>query len=93
MPTHTEFQVTGSLECTYSRGVEHVTSRIYMAEPAPSAFFDRQKQVAWFRQPLTLVELRQAGPGVVQVRRTRTSSAALGDQGGELLEFLKSHAC
>ena len=83
----------GAPSCIYSQGVEHVSSYIGASEPSFTWFISENKQYAWFRQPLTLVELQSLGGSATEVRRKQTSSALFLGQGDQLLEFIKDHPC
>ena len=93
LPPNAQFQVDGAPSCIYSQGVEHVSSYIGASEPSFTWFISENKQYAWFRQPLTLVELQSLGGSATEVRRKQTSSARVLGQGDQLLEFIKDHPC
>lgn len=88
-----QFQVNAPIECLYDKGVEHASSYLGMSEPKFSWYIDSNRKYAWFRQPLTLVELRSIGPSSTEVRRSQTSSADALGQGGDLLAYLSSGQC
>lgn len=93
LPHNSKFQVTGSLDCVYGKGVEQVSSYIGMSEPKFTWFISEGKQYAWFRQPLTIVELRTVGVNVTEVQRKQTPSAEIFGQGNDLLIYFKTNPC
>jgi hypothetical protein len=92
-PANAQLQVNASIECLYNKGVERVSSYSGMSEPRFTWYMDATRTSAWFRQPLTLVELRSLSPGITEVRRSQTSSASAFGQGNDLLAFLQSNPC
>lgn len=88
-----EFIVQAPLNCLYDKGVEHVSSYIGMAEPQFTWYVNSNYSYAWFRQPLTLVELQAKSERATQVRRSQTASAEAFGQGNDLIEFLKANPC
>ena len=92
-PPNERFTVDAPLGCLYDKGVEHVSSYIGMSEPKFTWYLDPDHQYAWFRQPLTLVELKAKLNNVTEVRRSQTPSAQSFGQGDELIKFLKSNPC
>ena len=93
MPPNERFIIQAPLACLYDRGVEHVSSYIGMNEPRFTWYTDSKNQYAWFRQPLTLVELEKKSNLTTEVRRSQTSSASSFGQANELIEFLKANPC
>lgn len=93
IPPNEQFIIQAPIECLYDKGVEHVSSYIGMTEPKFTWYFDQNHKYAWFRQPLTLVELEAKTDNVTEVRRSQTSSAHSFGQGDQLIEFLKSDPC
>jgi hypothetical protein len=92
-PPNERFAVQAPLGCLYDKGVEHVSSYIGMTEPKFTWYFDPSRHYAWFRQPLTLVELEAKSSHVTEVRRAQTPSAQSFGQGDELVKFLKANPC
>lgn len=92
-PPNDQFTVHAPLGCLYDKGVEHVSSYIGISEPKFTWYLDPDHQYAWFRQPLTLVELKGKPDNVTEVRRFQTPSAQSFGQGDELIRFLKSNPC
>jgi len=90
---NTKFQVTGTTFCIYTKSVEHVSSYIGMSEPKFTWFISDDKRHAWFRQPLTLVELKSSSDQTTEVLRKQTSSAQAFGQGDDLLAFIKNNPC
>ena len=88
-----EFVVQAPLNCLYEKGIEHVSSYIGMTEPRFTWYINLNQSYAWFRQPLTLVELHTKTEGATQVRRSQTASAEGFGQGTDLVEFLKTNPC
>ena len=93
IPPNEKFIIQAPIGCLYYKGVEHVSSYIGMTEPKFTWYFDQNHKYAWFRQPLTLVELKAKTDNVTEVRRSQTSSAHSFGQGNQLIEFLKSNPC
>lgn len=92
-PPNERFTVLAPLECLQGKGVEHVSSYIGLSEPRFTWNLDSNRQYAWFRQPLTLVELKAKPNNVTEVSRSQTPSAKNFGQGDELIKFLKSNPC
>ena len=92
-PSNEQFTVHAPLECLYGKGVEHVSSYIGMIEPKFTWYLAPNRQYAWFRQPLTLIELETKPNNFTEVRRSQTPSAQFSGQGDDLIEFLKSNPC
>lgn len=90
---NTEFQVRAPIACLYDKGVEYASSYIGMSEPKFTWHIDANQKSAWFRQPLTLIELRTLGPELTEVRRSQTASAGALGQGSNLLAHFKSNPC
>lgn len=88
-----EFIVYASLDCLYDKGVEHVSSYIGMSEPRFTWYVNSSYSYGWFRQPLTLVELRAKSENSTQIRRSQTVSASAFGQGDDLIKFLKDNPC
>ncbi len=93
LPSNAQFQINASIGCLYSMGVEHVSSYVGVSEPRFSWYIDSDRKYAWFRQPLTLVELRSLAPDLTEVRRSQTSSAIAFGQGNTLIAYLQSNPC
>ena len=93
IPPNKRFVVHAPLGCLYNQGVEHVSSYLGMNEPKFSWYLALDHQYAWFRQPLTLIELKAKSDRVTEVRRSQTPSAQGFGQGDDLIEFLKSNPC
>lgn len=87
-----DFLVSAMLTCLYEKSVEHVSSYIGINEPKFSWFRAADGEYAWFRQPLTLIELKSKSIATEVVRYQTLSAEALG-QGNELIKFLKSNPC
>jgi hypothetical protein len=93
VPVNAQFIVNAPVDCLYDKGVGHVSSYIGMSEPKFTWYTDASRKYAWFRQPLTLIEIRAVNEGSTDVRRSQTPSAASFGQGNELLAYLKSNPC
>jgi hypothetical protein len=93
MQPNADFVTPGTVDCLFQAGVEHVSSYLGQTEPR----FVWQKEAsgdsAWFRQPLTLIELRPQSSASTQVRRFQTPTAEALGQGNELLAFLRASPC
>lgn len=92
-PPNERFTVQAPLQCLYDKGVGHVSSYIGMTEPRFTWYLDSDRQYAWFRQPLTLIELKTTPNNITEVSRSQTPSAQSFGQGDELIKFLKSNPC
>lgn len=92
-PPNERFTVQAPLQCLYDKGVEHVSSYIGMSEPEFTWYLDPNREYAWFRQPLTLIELKVKPNNTTEVSRSQTPSAQSFGQGEELIKFLKSNPC
>ena len=93
MPSNEQFTVNASMECLYNKGVEHVSSYIGMNEPKFTWYTDSSHRYSWFRQPLTLIEMKAKGDNEIVVERFQTSSAESFGQGNDLVEYLKLNPC
>lgn len=93
MPPNANFVVRADVGCLYQAGVEHASSYLGQTEPKFVWHKDASGQAAWFRQPLTLIDLRAVAVGATDVRRHQTSSAAALGQGDDLLAFLRANPC
>jgi hypothetical protein len=85
------FTVEAPLACLYERGIQHA-SAYGSSEPKFQWHMEPGGQVAWFRQPLTLIELRAVGSRT-EVRRSQTAGAAAVMQADRFLEFLRGNPC
>jgi len=88
-----KFTVAASIECLYAEGIEHVSSYIGLSEPKFEWYLDRSRSYAWFRQPLTLIELHAIKAKETVVTRKQTASAETFGQGNDLIEYLHSNPC
>jgi hypothetical protein len=93
MPPNAQFVVPAPLICLYNSGVEHVSSYIGMTEPRFTWYLDATQQYAWFRQPLTLIELEAKSTTGTEIRRLQTASASALGQGNTLLQYLRANPC
>jgi hypothetical protein len=93
MESNVSFTVAAPLECLYQQGVERTAGGLNMTEPPFTAFINAQAGTAFFRQPLTLVELKRTPSGETDITRRQTSSAALFGQANDLVAFLKTNPC
>ncbi|MEZ2310771.1 hypothetical protein AB6809_29425 [Paraburkholderia sp. RCC_158] len=87
------FTVAAPLSCLYEKGVEHTAGANSFSEPPFTSFINRTGDSAWFRQPLTLVELKQVSANETAVDRRQTGSASAFGQANDLLHYLKSNPC
>jgi hypothetical protein len=85
--------VQAPVECLYEKGSEHVSSYLGMSEPKYQTFINSARTDAWFRQPLTLVELQATARNTTEITRRQTSSAAALGQGDDLMQYLRSNPC
>lgn len=92
-PPNDSFVVAAPVECLYTAGVERVSAYIGMTEPKFVWHMDAVGTAAWFRQPLTIIDLRAASATTTEVRRHQRASAAALGQGDDLLSFLRSNPC
>lgn len=81
-----------SIECMYRIGVEHVSGYLGVSEPRFQWFYNHSTNSAWFRQPLTLIEITAIDGGVMISRSQTDSVAALG-HGDDLLTFFRLNSC
>lgn len=86
------FEVAAPLKCLYSKAVEHA-SAYSLTEPPFTWFYNEDQARAWFRQPLTLVELRGTAMGTTYVKRQQTADARALGQADDLVAFLRSNPC
>lgn len=87
------FNIKASYECLYNKGVEHVTSQLPLMEPRFDYHIDSAGGVAWFRQPLTIIEIRRMSDKESSITLQQTPSAEAFGQGQKLIQFLKSNPC
>jgi hypothetical protein len=87
------FVVKAPLECLYEKGVEHATGMLGMSEPRFTMFINQQAGNAWFRQPLTLVELKRVSADSTVVSRRQTGSAEAFGQANDLMDFFQKNPC
>lgn len=93
MQPNANLVVRAEIGCLFQKGVEHASSYIGQTEPRFVWHKDETGASAWFRQPLTLIDLRSRDVGATEIRRYQTSSAATFGQGDDLLEFLQANPC
>jgi hypothetical protein len=87
------FIVQASLKCLYDRGVEHTSASSGTEEPRFTSSIDEPAGAAWFRQPLTLVELTRVSANATAIARHQTGSAEAVDQADDLMAFFQSNPC
>lgn len=92
-PPTDEITVSAPLPCLYEKGAERVYSYLGMTEPKFQGYINSTGTDAWFRQPLTLVELHAKAPAETVVRRRQTPSAAALGQAGDLMQYLSKNPC
>lgn len=86
------FVVEAPIGCLYERGVEHV-SAYGTSEPKFQWHMEADRRGAWFRQPLTLVELRFVSEGRTEVRRMQTAGSEAVGQAERFIGFLRGNPC
>ncbi|WP_124094742.1 hypothetical protein [Burkholderia gladioli] len=87
------FIVAADYRCLYERGSEKAASSLGMTEPKMSGFINVSGGYAWFRQPLTLINLKSVGEHETEVTRYQPGSAAVLGQGNDMLRFLREDPC
>lgn len=93
LPVNRAQLVQAPIDCLFGKGVEMVTSRIWMGEPKPDAYLDQRQGYGWFRQPLTILMLKAEGSNVTRVTRQQTPSATAFGQGDYLIDFFAGNPC
>ena len=93
LPVNRTELVQAPLDCLFERGVEQVTSKVWMGEPKPDGYFNQKRGYAWFRQPLTILLLKPEGPSTTSITRQQTPSAAGFGQGDFLMDYFASNPC
>lgn len=93
IPPTDQIVITATLPCLYEKGVERVSSYLGMSEPKFQSYANGSGTEAWFRQPLTLVELRATAPNETTIFRRQTTSAAAFGQADDLMAYLSKNPC
>src|SRR5260370_34290494 len=63
------FIVQAPLKCLYDKGIEHTAASSDATEPGFTSSLDQPAGAAWFRQPLTLVELSRMSDNASAITR------------------------
>jgi len=87
------FIVQAPLKCLYDKGVEHTAASSDTTEPRFTSSLDQPAGAAWFRQPLTLVELSRVSDNATAITRHQTGSAEAVSQADDLMAFFQSNPC
>lgn len=93
LPVNRSELVRAPLDCLFEKGLEKVTSKIWLGEPKPDGYLNQKQGDGWFRQPLTILMLKTEGANATRVTRQQTPSAAGFGQGDYLMDYFASNPC
>jgi hypothetical protein len=93
LPANRVELVEAPIDCLFEKGVQTVTSKIWMGEPKPDGYLNQKQGYGWFRQPLTILMLKAEGANTTRITRQQTPSAAGFGQGEYLMEYFASNPC
>ncbi|WP_313065434.1 hypothetical protein [Achromobacter animicus] len=93
LPINRTELVHAPLDCLFEKGVQTVTSRVWMSEPKPDGYLNQKQGYGWFRQPLTILMLKAEGANTTRITRQQTTSAAGFGQGEYLMQYFASNPC
>jgi hypothetical protein len=92
LPAKDELSVAARSDCLFDRGMDFIASRAWLWEPRFTAHMETDGARAWFRQPLTLIEIERVSTHESIVRRTQTEGTPE-YHGRSLLIYLSGNPC